>query len=84
MANVIVKYRGDLAERININEELVMSDDIAGVLNNMKKLYGKDVYKKGKSMLITINGESILQRDIFKSKLSDGDVVSFFPLSAGG
>lgn len=84
MANVILKYRGDIAEKINITKELAMGDDIADILDYIKKLYGKDVYKKAKSMLITINGESIINREVYKTKLSDGDEISFFPLSAGG
>ena len=84
MANVKLKYRGPLRDRLKISEELAFGEEINDVLKYIKKLYGKDAYGLAKSMLITVNGESILKRRVFKTELNDGDVISFLPVSAGG
>ncbi len=84
MANVTLKYRGPLHEELNITEEITFGDDIADILKFINNLYGKEIYKIAKSMLIAVNGESILKRQVFKTKLYDGDIVSFLPVSGGG
>lgn len=84
MANVTLRYRGPLQDQTKITEEIAFGDYISDVLKHIKQLYGKNAYKQARSMLITINGESIVNRKVFKSELKDGDTVSFLPVSAGG
>ena len=84
MANVTVTYKSDLAERIGSRTEAYDAATIKDLLGQIKTRHGVDVYKIAKSMLITINALSIQKQHHFATRLSEGDVVGFFPLAAGG
>ena len=84
MSKVTVKYRGRLASFTGLPEEAFDAADVEAVLKLLRELHGREAEKEGRTMLITINGESILLLKRYKTVLKDGDVVSFFPLCAGG
>jgi len=84
MSKVQVKYRGHLAALTGVPEESFQAADIEGVLKILRERRGRETEKAARSMLITVNGESILLLKLYKTVLSDGDVVSFFPICAGG
>jgi len=84
MANVKLRYRGPLQDHLKVSEDMIFGNDISEILKYIKKLYGKDACKMAKTMLITVNGENILKRQVFKTCLADGDVITFLPINAGG
>jgi molybdopterin synthase sulfur carrier subunit len=88
MNEVHVKYRGHLAvltgtatETFEARERVFSVD---GLLKCIRRRHGKEAEKHARSMLIALNGESILLLRRYRTALKDGDVVSFFPLCAGG
>ena len=84
MTTIEVKYRGHLATMTGIAEETIEADDVNGLLKAIRKRYGPEADKAARSMLIALNGESILLLKRFKTALKNGDKISFFPLCAGG
>jgi len=84
MAAVTVRYRGYLETLTCTRGEPLSAKTAHDVIRHIKAVYGTDAAKAAKSMLATINGDSILMHNAWKSKLSDGDTVEFFPLCGGG
>ena len=84
MSVILVKYRGHLAALAGKAEETLEALDVEGVLKTIRKNHGREAEKAARAMLITLNGESILLKKVFKTNLKDGDVLSFFPVCAGG
>ncbi|MCL2023762.1 MAG: hypothetical protein FWG82_05260 [Oscillospiraceae bacterium] len=84
MAKVVVKYRGLLVDFTKLDEEVLNVNQIKDILKHIKLCYGPEAEKKAKSMLITIDGDSMFMRKGFKSKLNDGEIVQFFPICGGG
>ena len=84
MCKVRVKYRGHLAALTGIAEETLEAADVGGVLRSIREHHGREAEKAARSMLIALNGESILLLRRYKTALNEGDVLSFFPLCAGG
>lgn len=84
MNKVNVKYRAQLAALIGIKEEIAEAADVEGVLRFLRERYGREAEKTARSMLIALNGESILLLRRYKTPLKEGDVLSFFPICAGG
>ena len=84
MSAVQVKYRGHLAALTGRTEETIDAGDVNGILKTIRRQYSPEAEKAARSMLIALNGESILLLKRFKTALNDGDKVSFFPLCAGG
>ena len=84
MSRITAKYRGHLAALAGVAEEKLEAPDVKGLLQIIEKGHGKEAGKAAKTMLITLNGESILLLKQFKTLLKDVDVMSFFPLCAGG
>jgi molybdopterin converting factor small subunit len=84
MAQVAVMYRGGLAEITKIRNEQFDAATVSEVLRHIKSQYGKAAFQAAKPMLIIVNGVSILQKQVYKTVLCDGDVVAFLPLAAGG
>ena len=84
MSKVQVKYRGNLAVLIGIVEETLEAANVESVLRCIRKRHGKEVERAARSMLIARNGESIQLQKGYKTKLKEGDLISFFPLCAGG
>ena len=84
MNKVSVRYRAHLAALTGIKEEVIEAADVEGVLRFLREHYGREVEKTARTMLITLNGESILLLRRYKTQLKEGDVVSFFPICAGG
>ena len=84
MATVTVRCRGYLEELTHAREETVSAKTVHDVLRHIKAAHGKDAVKAAKCMIVTINADSIQMHNGWKSKLSDGDTVEFFPLCGGG
>jgi MoaD family protein len=84
MSVVKVKYRGQLQSVTGLKEETVEAPCVQDVLDGIKTRYGNAAERAAKSMLIAINGESILLRQRYHTLLKDGDELSFFPICGGG
>ena len=84
MPKITVKYRGHLTALTKIPEEVLEGADVEAILRSIGKLYGRETAKTAGSMLIAVNGQSILILKRFKTTLKEGDVINFFPLCAGG
>jgi len=84
MNKVTVKYRSHLAALTGITEDIFEAMDVEGVLKALRKRYGREAEKTARSMLIALNGESIVLLHQYKTKIKDGDTLSFFPICAGG
>ncbi|MDR0502973.1 MAG: MoaD/ThiS family protein [Treponema sp.] len=81
---ITVKYRADLAALTKISGESMEADNIKDVLKHLKNRFGAQAEKLAKTMLIVVNGRSILLLKAFKTALKDGDEVSFLPICGGG
>jgi MoaD family protein len=81
---ITVRYRAHLAEIAKTTDESVKAANISDVLRHIKKQYGVEAEKLAKTMLIVVNGQSILLLKLFKTVLKDGDEVSFLPICGGG
>jgi molybdopterin converting factor small subunit len=79
-----VNYRAYLAELTGIGSESTEAVSVKDVLKHIKKRYGTEAEKKAMSMIIAVNGQSILQLKLFKTLLNEGDEVSFLPICGGG
>lgn len=85
MAQAIkVRYRGHLQEMTHTPEETLQAGRVQDVLAQVKKKYGAAAYKEAKSMLIAVDGQSILLMQRFKTPLPEGATLSFLPLCGGG
>jgi len=81
---VTVKYRGHLSALTGIAEDVYEEKNVESVLRTLRRRHGKEAEKAARAMLIALNGESILLLKRYKTALKEGDVISFFPLCAGG
>ena len=84
MSKVLIKYRGHLAAVTGIAEENFDEENVEGLLRAIRKRHSREAEKAARTMLITLNGESILLLRRYKTALTDGDTIGFFPLCAGG
>jgi molybdopterin synthase sulfur carrier subunit len=84
MNEVNVKYRSTLVPLTGTAEEKIDARDVDGVLKEIGKRHSREAEKAARAMLIALNGENILLLKRYKTVLSAGDTVSFFPLCAGG
>ena len=81
---VSIVYRDDLSELTDKSSDTVEAGTVKEVLTFIKVTYGKSAYKLAKKMLITVNGDSITLLDNTKTRLQNGDTVSFLPICGGG
>jgi MoaD family protein len=81
---VTVKYRSHLAELTKAAVESIEASTENDVLMHIKTQFGAEAEKEAKTMLIVVNGQSVLHLSHFKTALKDGDEVSFLPISGGG
>jgi len=79
-----IRYRSYLAKLTETERETIEASNIKDVLRHIKKNFGSDAEKLAKTMLIVVNGQTILQLSHFKTVLKEGDEVSFLPVCAGG
>jgi MoaD family protein len=79
-----VRYRAYLAELTGTAEERIDAATVHDVLRHVRGRFGAGAEKKAKTMLIAVNGESILQLRHFRTALREGDEVSFLPICGGG
>jgi molybdopterin converting factor small subunit len=84
MSMIKVKYRGALSAQTGVTEETLESADVESLLRTVGKQHGREAEKAARTMLIALNGESILLLKRYKPALNEGDAVNFFPLCAGG
>ena len=81
---VTVKYRAQLSALTKIENESISVNNIKDLLYHVNKQFGAAAVKMAKTMLIVVNGQSILHLKHFKTALKDGDEVSFLPICGGG
>ena len=81
---IIVRYRAHLAEITKTASDSIDAANIKDVLAHVKKQYGAEAEKLSKTMLIVVNGQSILLLKHYKTVLKDGDEVCFLPICGGG
>jgi molybdopterin converting factor small subunit len=81
---ITIRYRSRLADITGTGEETIEAQDVQDALHYIQKKHGPAAVKAAKTMLIVVNGESILQRKIYKTALGPGDVLSFLPICGGG
>jgi len=84
MMQIKARYRSQLAQLAGTTAEQVEAAAVKDVLRHIKERYGDEAVKTAKTMLITVNGESILHLGHFKTPLREGDEVSFLPVCGGG
>ena len=82
--SVKVRYRAHLAGLTKTGEEQVEAATVKEVIRHIGKCFGTQAEKTAKSMIVAVNGQSILHLDLFKTVLQDGDEVSFLPICGGG
>jgi MoaD family protein len=81
---ITIKYRAQLAALAKITNESIEAKNIKDVLRHIKKQFGAESEKLAKTMLIVVNGQSILMLKHFNTILKNGDEVSFLPICGGG
>ena len=81
---VKVKYRSHLAELTKAAVESLEAATVKDVLRHIKTQFGVEAEKEARTMLIVVNGQSVLHLAHFKTALKDGDEVSFLPICGGG
>jgi MoaD family protein len=81
---ITVKYRAYLAKLTEIENESIEAKNVKDVLKHINKKFGAKPEKLAKTMLIAVNGHSILLLKHFGTPLKDGDEVSFLPICGGG
>ncbi len=79
-----VIYRGRIPDLCGATEDTVDAKTVADVMRHIRRSYPREVTQEAKKMLIAVNGESILQRKVYRTPLGEGDVVSFLPICGGG
>lgn len=79
-----LKYWGGLEPLTGKRFEEISASTVGEVLDFIQGQYGKAALKEAKRMLIAVNGTNIQLLDRYKTTLSEGDKVTFMPLSAGG
>ena len=84
MNKVQAKYRAKLAALTGTAEEPIEAQDVEDLLRSLEKRHGREAGKTARTMLIAVNGESIHLLKHYRTALKEGDVVSFFPICAGG
>ena len=81
---ITVEYRGALAELCGRRTEQGAFATAAEVLRHVKQAYGAPAWKEAKKMLVTVDGTSILLLQTWKTRLHDGQTISFLPICGGG
>jgi len=81
---ITIRYRAALAELTKTPNESISASKIKDVLKHIKKQFGVKPEKLARTMLIAVNGQSILMLKHFNTVLKDGDEVSFLPICGGG
>ena len=81
---VTVKYRSYLAELTKTPGEPLEALTVKDVLRHIRTQFGAEAEKLAKTMLIVVNGQSVLHLAHFKTALKNGDEVSFLPICGGG
>ena len=79
-----VRYRAQLAALTGIAGEEIEAASVKDLLRGIGRRFSPETEKLAKSMLIAVNGESILHLGHYRTPLRDGDEVSFLPICGGG
>ena len=82
--NVHIKYRAKMAEFTKTAGESIDAGNVKDVLRHIRVQFGAGAEKLARTMLIVVNGQSILTLSHFKTTLKDGDEVAFLPICGGG
>ena len=81
---ITVAYRADMRAFTHVEAEQLPPCRVSDVLKHIRKVYGRDAEKHAKSMLIVVDGESILIKKAFRTQIRDGQTLSFLPICGGG
>ena len=83
-SKIIIKYRANLFAITKKESESITALKVKDVMRHIKTQFGSNAEKLAKSMLIAVNGRSILMLKHFNTILKDGDEVNFLPICGGG
>ena len=81
---VTVRYRAEMQQFMHCAEEQLPPCRVSDVMRHIKKTYGRPAEKHARSMLIVVDGESILLLQGFRTKLQSGQTLAFLPVCGGG
>lgn len=81
---ITVIYRAEMQTYTHCETEQLPPCRVSDVLKHIRKTYGRDAEKHAKSMLIVVDGESILIKQVFRTEIRDGQSLSFLPVCGGG
>jgi MoaD family protein len=81
---VTVKFNSLLRKAAGVPEYESQAASVKEVLKEIRSRYGKSMDRYMSRCVITVNGRNINELKGNRTKLSDGDEVSLFPLVAGG
>lgn len=81
---ITVCYRAPLQALTHTGAEQLPACRVSDVLRHIRKTHGREAEKLARSMLIVIDGESILLKQAFRTGVSDGQTLSFLPVCGGG
>jgi molybdopterin converting factor small subunit len=85
LANTVtLQYRAQLAALIGTGGETISAGMVKDAIKYIQQKYGDQAAKTAKTMLIVVNGESILHLKLYKTVLKPGDVLGFLPICGGG
>ncbi len=81
---VTVKYYGVLVQKTATQEQQFEVKSVKGLLKELKKTYGTEVYTHAKMSHIMVNQENAGGLQGYSTKLHDGDIVRLLPVCGGG
>lgn len=79
-----VRYYGHLNEMMGIKEEILEGSTVSGVLSQIKKYHGADLYKEAKRCHIIVDHNNAGTEKGFRTAVNDDSLVEFVPVCGGG
>lgn len=79
-----VRYYGHLKEMIGVKEEILQGSTVSGVLSQIKKQHGTDVYREAKRGHIIVDHNNAGTEKGFRTAVNDDSLVEFVPVCGGG
>lgn len=81
---ITVAYRAEMQAFTHTAAEQLPACRVKDVLQHIRRAYGRDAAKHAKTMLIVVDGESILLKQAFRTPVRDGQTLAFLPVCGGG